>query len=174
MSQLKVNSIVPAGGVPAGAFGGGIIQVVETKSNTQVSYSGSSSWRDVLTLSITPRSSSNKILLVGMITYAYNNGRPEAGSRFTRDGTVVYVCGDPLGSQVARGNAWGSELRDAGYTAGSRSLMQVDSPGTTSAVEYKFQAQISENNTWYLNRTNTNADYGMNGTTTFQALEISG
>ena len=30
MSQLKVNSIVPVGGLPSGATGGGIIQTVQT------------------------------------------------------------------------------------------------------------------------------------------------
>ena len=35
MSQLKVNSIVPVGGLPSGASGGGIIQVVQAvKTNT--------------------------------------------------------------------------------------------------------------------------------------------
>ena len=35
MSQLKVNSIVPVGGLPAGATGGGIIQTVTlTKTDT--------------------------------------------------------------------------------------------------------------------------------------------
>ena len=30
MSQIKVNSIVPAGGLPSGATAGGIIQVVQS------------------------------------------------------------------------------------------------------------------------------------------------
>ena len=30
MSQLKVNSIVPLSGLPAGATGGGVIQTVQT------------------------------------------------------------------------------------------------------------------------------------------------
>ena len=173
MSQLKVNSIVPSGGVPAGAFGGGIIQVVETKSNTQVSYSGSTSWRTVLTLSITPRSTSNKILLIGMTTIAWGNGVPEAGARFTRNGSAVYVTGDPLSNQIPKGNAFGRDV-DNGYSATSNVMTQVDSPGTTSAITYDLDIFVSENNTWYLNRTTSNNDYGMCGTTTFQALEISG
>ena len=173
MSQLKVDSIVPSGGLPSGAFGGGIIQIVETKSNAQVSYSGSSSWRDVLSLTITPRSSSNKILLMAMITAAYGNGRPEAGCRFLRDDTAVYVTSGTLSNQIAKGSAWGRDI-DADYSATTNQLIQVDSPGTTSAITYKLQAFVSESNTWYLNRTTNNNDYGMCGTTTFQALEISG
>ena len=37
MSQLKVNSIVPAGGLPSGATGGGIIQIVQTKKSDTAS-----------------------------------------------------------------------------------------------------------------------------------------
>ena len=172
-ASLRTNSILPSGGLPSGAFGGGIIQIVETKSNTQVSYSGSGSWRDVLSLSITPRSSSNKILLMAMITAAYGNGRPEAGCRFLRNSTAVYVTSGTLSNQIAKGNAWGREI-DNDYSASTAQLIQVDSPGTTSAITYKFQAFVSENNTWYLNRSTLNGDYGMTGTTTFQALEISG
>ena len=173
MSQVRTNSIVPSGGVPAGAFGGGIIQVVETKSNTQVSYSGSSSWRTVLTLSITPRSTSNKILLIAMTTIAYGNGRPEAGARFTRNGSPVYVTSGTLSNQIPKGNAFGRDV-DNDYSATSNVMNQVDSPATTSAITYDLDMFVSENNSWYLNRTNNNSDYGMCGTTTFQALEISG
>ena len=173
MSQIRTDSLVPSGGVPAGAFGGGIFQVVEAKSNAQVSYSGSTSWRSILSLSITPRSSSNKILLMGMITAAWGNGVPEAGCRFLRNSTAVYVTSGTLSNQIAKGCAWGREV-NTDYSATTAQLIQVDTPATISAITYKFQAFVSESNTWYLNRTTLNGDYGMTGTTTFQALEISG
>lgn len=37
MSQIRTNSIVPSGGVPAGADGGGIIQVVENNTTDYIS-----------------------------------------------------------------------------------------------------------------------------------------
>ena len=42
MSQLKVNSIVPVGGLPAGATAGGIIQIVQTKKTDTASNSTAS------------------------------------------------------------------------------------------------------------------------------------
>ena len=36
MSQLKVNSIIPVSGVPAGATGGGIVQVVHTTKSDRL------------------------------------------------------------------------------------------------------------------------------------------
>ena len=48
MSQLKVNSIVPAGGLPSGA-NGGIIQVVST-TKTDAFSTTSSSFTDITTV----------------------------------------------------------------------------------------------------------------------------
>ena len=64
MSQLKVNSIVPVGGLSSGA-NGGIIQVVQSVKTDTFSTS-SSSFTDITGLSatITPSSNSNKILVI--------------------------------------------------------------------------------------------------------------
>ena len=172
MSQIKVDSIVPRGGLPSGAFSGGIIQCVTAQTNNLVDYSGSTSWRDVLSLTITPASASSKILLLSQCTVGRGNSHPEAGSRYLRGSTVVYVHADPLSNQIPRGNAWGRDC-DEDYSATTSYLGQVDSPSTTSATTYKLQVQVSESNTWHLNRTYTNTDYGMNGTTTMQAFELT-
>ena len=65
MSQLKVNSIVPAGGLPSGASGG-IIQVVSTTKTdtfsetlTEANFTSAA-----ISLTITPSSNSSKILLL--------------------------------------------------------------------------------------------------------------
>ena len=65
MSQIKVNSIVPASGLPAGASGGGIIQCVST-TKTDTTTQSSTSFTDIpgLSVSITPSSNSSKILVV--------------------------------------------------------------------------------------------------------------
>ena len=64
MSQLKVDSIVPRGGLPSGSSGG-IIQTKSTIKTDTSSYSvgngGTSS--DVVTVTITPQSASSKILI---------------------------------------------------------------------------------------------------------------
>ena len=67
MSQLKVDSIIPRGGLPSGASGG-IIQVVSTtKTDT---FSSSSTNTDItgLSVTITPQSSSSKILVFMSVT----------------------------------------------------------------------------------------------------------
>ena len=70
MSQIRTNSIVPAGGVPAGASGGGIIQIVQAvKTDTFTTTAGNGVFVDLtgLSISITPRSASNKILVSYMV-----------------------------------------------------------------------------------------------------------
>ena len=62
MSQLKVNSIVPVC-LPSGA-NGGIIQVVQAESTTQVSTTSNTLVDTGLSGTITPQSNSNKILIV--------------------------------------------------------------------------------------------------------------
>tara|TARA_B100000424_G_scaffold204014_1_gene161111 strand:+ start:171 stop:701 length:531 start_codon:yes stop_codon:yes gene_type:complete len=78
MSQLKVNSIVPVGGLPAGASAGGIIQTVTASTTTSVSqsYSSEGSFQTTITdtglsASITPSSNSSKILVMVRQQYAF-------------------------------------------------------------------------------------------------------
>ena len=78
MSQLKVNSIVPVGGLPSGS-NGGIIQVKQTIKKdvfTTSQYVGSG-YTDLtgLSVAITPSSNSNKILVV---TQIYNGAANNA------------------------------------------------------------------------------------------------
>ena len=75
MSQIKVNSIIPVGGVPTGG-GGGITQIVETvkTDTTSQSLTGSGNFFDIsgMSVSITPTSTSSKVFV--MVTVAVANG----------------------------------------------------------------------------------------------------
>tara|TARA_B100000963_G_C22330682_1_gene538504 strand:+ start:77 stop:610 length:534 start_codon:yes stop_codon:yes gene_type:complete len=74
MSQLKVNSIVPVTGLPSGS-NGGIIQVVNSHLKTRQSISASTSFQSTgLSASITPSSSTSKILVIVNGVYSVNNG----------------------------------------------------------------------------------------------------
>ena len=61
MSQLKVDSIIPRGGLPSGASGG-IIQIVQTVKTDTFSANTGSSFVDItgMTVTITPQSASNR------------------------------------------------------------------------------------------------------------------
>ncbi|ADD95689.1 hypothetical protein [uncultured phage MedDCM-OCT-S12-C97] len=66
MSQLKVNSIVPVGGLPSGATAGGIIQTVQTVKTDTTSYSSASVFADIsgISVTITPTTNSAKVLII--------------------------------------------------------------------------------------------------------------
>ena len=68
MSELRTNRIVPRDGLPAGAAGGGIIQVRNTTVTDTDTLSCNSAWVDSeIACSITPQSAGNKILILSLI-----------------------------------------------------------------------------------------------------------
>ena len=66
MSELRTNKIYPRDGLPAGATAGGVIQVVEVTNDTTTTFSNTASSFTATGFSatITPTSSSNKILVM--------------------------------------------------------------------------------------------------------------
>tara|TARA_B100001287_G_scaffold258779_1_gene245424 strand:+ start:1534 stop:2067 length:534 start_codon:yes stop_codon:yes gene_type:complete len=63
MSQLKVNSIIPIGGVPSGSAGGGIIQIAQGTTSSAAETSGSTYQDTNLSASIVPVAANSKILV---------------------------------------------------------------------------------------------------------------
>jgi hypothetical protein len=91
---------------------------------------GTGSWIDTgLTLSITPSSSSSKILIIanvgGLQTYSSSTG---ANFQLLRNSTAIVGFGTFYGYPVSM------------YIPGG-SLTYLDSPATTSAITYKTQHQ---------------------------------
>ena len=145
MSQIKVNSIVPAGGLSGGASGG-IIQVVHAiKTDTA---STSSSFADTgLSASITPTSTSSKILILAML-----GGAGATNSSFKAKlmrGSTDVAVGDAA-SNRARATVQGQF--SSNFNADSFHMSALDSPSTTSATTYKVQFGGNGGVTVYINR----------------------
>ena len=174
MSQLKVNSIVPSGGLPAGAAAGGIIQCVESVK-TDTDSTSSTSYIDIsgLSATITPQSSSSKIL-VSVIIGVFGNSTQLRGSvyRILRGSTAIGLGDNAVGGQCTFA---GCEP-DASYMGGGRHFMMVDSPATTSATTYKVQ-WATWSNTVYLNRSSDGSStqhWNQRGTSRIILMEVSG
>ena len=73
MSELRTNRIVPRDGLPSGASGGGIIQVVQSVVTSSSTGTGATA-ASVMTCSITPTSSANKILVMVDTNVGSSNG----------------------------------------------------------------------------------------------------
>ena len=112
-----------------------------------------------LTISFTPTSASNKVLVTGQISL----GHPYNGAcmyQLMRDATAIGV-GDVSGSRSqATGSFVGGNNTNDDPPATTQTFSFLDSPATTSAVTYKIQGTtIFAGTTLYINRgvTNTNS-----------------
>jgi hypothetical protein len=157
MSQLKVNSIVPVGGLPSGAKGG-IIQVKQNIKTDVSSFEGDtgnfSSNISGLTETITTQSSSSQVLIILHTNYSTSVGQ-RGTFRILRGSTVLSV-GD-ASSDVVRGIFPSICPADNDSRSVPCSMMIMDSPGSAATHTYNVQGQAeSSAGTVYINRTKGN------------------
>ena len=140
-------------------------KVLQTLSVTKInSFSTSStSFTDVtdLTLTITPSSASNKILVMSMLTLRNNLANYNTGARVIRGAsTVVSGSSADYGDMVFSGdNRFGTSV-----------YMILDSPATTSALTYKIQVRNEGGST---SAAQVNDLSGRLGTSSFTVIEVS-
>ena len=174
MSQIKVDSIVPSGGLASGSSGG-IVQI-KSVTKTDTFTTTSNSYTDVtdLTLSITPQSTSNKILVSYNLTCGTEDSGYQWGIRLMKDSTQIFV-GDAAGSRdrvsnFVRNN--GSDLHTV-YPSGQH----LDSPNTSSSVTYKLQViAYTSGRALYINRVHNDSDDAAVGrsASSITVMEVSG
>ena len=153
-SELRVDKIIPTGGVPTDG-GGGVIQVVQKLFTTQFT-SSVYAYTDVtgFTLDITPKFNTSKILCLGHIA---GNGTSNTRALYRLFRTVSGGSGVSLG--VGTGSI-GNRAPCLGtiYTTDDESTVTfgytvLDSPATTNSINYKIQISNGNNSdSSYLNR----------------------
>ena len=138
MSQLKVNSIIPVAGVATGA-GGGVIQVVSAHTSNKTT-TNSTTYQDIsgLSLNITPLSSSSKILILVNLTLQHTSTSDAGLFSLARivGGTTTRPSDHPSVSMT-------NQLHNGAEVSGlfSHSAHFLDSPNTTSQINYKYQVR---------------------------------
>ena len=161
MSQIKVDSIIPRGGLGTGAVGG-IIQVgTAHKADTFVATINGMTKTDVtdMAVTITPQSTSSKILvMVHLGGVACRNTGQRYGFGLKRNGTVI---GNPTGTS----NRTGALFATANYEGGSNGIECgaafhfQDSPSSTSAQTYQVWTTVEGNgNEVAINRSDNDSD----------------
>lgn len=139
MAASKLSGQVPFGNAPSGS----IIQVVNTSGNTTFATSSTSFVDTPLTLTITPKLSTSKILVqmyvaiwsaAGYYTYAR-----------------IVASGGASGTIVSYGD-WYS-----GYYGNTPVIGVHSGHNTTSAITYKLQGRADGSN-WYMPNNNGGAD----------------
>ena len=161
MSITKLNnrSLTAVTALPSGV-GGKVLQVVSA-TKTDTASSSSSSYADItgLSVSITPSSASNKILVIGDISGASNSGLAGMGLRIKQtilsSDTFPYV-GASAGSRIQA--SFGAYVASDSSFQGKFSSSVLLSPNTTSAITYTYQFRSQNANAVYINRSVTDAN----------------
>ena len=142
---------------------GSVLQVLSdelTSTVTSSQLASSGNFTDTgLSITITPSSTSSKIIITGMVnTGSQNSGDGVCVLRLLRDSTSIAI-GDAAGNRPRLPTGRGSESAGAN-TILTKTLHWVDSPNTTSAVTYKvqFAARGAGSLSAYINRTHSDTD----------------
>ncbi len=137
LTQVQGGMILASGqSIPKAALPtGSVLQVVSATTSTQTSISGTSYTDTSLTASITPTSSSSKILILVYQPYRYTSAAVGGGILIFRNSSNLttanadaigpYQLYSPVGQDV--------------YAVFAASFL--DSPATTSSTTYKTQAR---------------------------------
>lgn len=150
---------------------GQVIQVVHTVK-TDVFSTTSTSFVDVtgLSASITPSSSSNKVLVLGSVN---GSGLSDGLHVQLLRGSTEIVKGD-AGTGQTRTSTSLSQANS--YNTVTAAINHLDSPATTSATTYKIQVASMFGGSCYINRSTT--DTGSSGyprtTSSITLLEVKG
>ena len=168
---LNNNSLSSVTALPAAIATGKVLQVVETRLTTVLSTT-SASWVATtgLNASITPSSTSNKVLILLNATLSSDN---HGHMRLSKDGGSSFIGGGVSSGSRSGVIFYAGESND--NTARPQSCSILDSPSSTSALTYQAYWRVSSSTT-HLNRTgnDTDAAYGSRGVSSITLLEVAG
>ena len=166
----------------ASGAGGKILQVIQATKTDNQSFTSSGSGDDRyditgLSVSITPSSSSNKILITYNVNVAGPNGGYRAFLHLMRGSTDVYR-GDDASSRTRCSNFIYTRNDSVGHVASYQNTGTfLDSPSTTSATTYKIQITThnSGGNVYYVNTAGSNpsSTSGMNPISQITVMEVA-
>jgi hypothetical protein len=127
-----------------GASAGQVIQVVSTTKTDVFTASLNNSFTDItgLSVTITPSSASNKILITSMVNFGSSTGYPPT-LRLFRDSTHICKATGSIGSrQNSTTSAGGGQDTSDQNRGMTNTISFLDSPATTSAITYKINGGV--------------------------------
>jgi hypothetical protein len=157
---------------------GKVLQVVSTnKTDTFSTTAGTGSPATItgLSASITPSSTSNKVLILANFGQISANGDSTFGIFMFRNGTKI-DAGDAAGSRAVGSIAGGIAGGGGTWRGFSGSIMFLDSPSSTSSVSYTFSLGGNGSSVIYLNqdgRDNNVANDSTRTPSTITLMEIA-
>ena len=151
MSQLKVNSIRPIGGVPTGG-GGGIVQTVQYNTNTQSSTTGQTFVASGLSGSITTVNANSKIIVfVAQNFYISGNASTGGGINVNRviSGTETVLDDGPRSSTGPYGVWSGGSSGSPRTLYGRYNIQYLDSPNQAAGTTITYNTKIASYSSSY-------------------------
>jgi hypothetical protein len=153
ISASALSGVLPDANAPSGS----VIQVVSaTKTDGFTTTSGTLVDITGFSATITPTSTSSKILIISNFVVGTTNDYPYPKLRIRRNGSDIYI-GDAVGSS--------SRLSTTMYTGAtsdiqgvSASINYLDSPNSTSALTYNWLVSVYASRPVYIGRSGGSAD----------------
>jgi len=158
--QLQSNGSTKATISSSGfSYPGGVLQVVQTVK-TDALTSTTTSFADItgMSVSITPSSASNKVLVLVKAAVGAQSGTNRAGVRLVRGSTAIFI-GDTAGSRTSVTSVSTAPNSDA---IDDLVFVFLDSPATTSSTTYKVQWTTTGAGTIAFNRSVNDSDSAAN------------
>jgi hypothetical protein len=155
---------------------GRVIQVVQDTANASIAGSANNSYNalnNALQLTITPKESDSKILLIGHVSFMGYASRDAQGWSFFKDGSILSAATGDARSNRTRITAAGF-LYDNDNTL-MLSNAYLDSPNTTSQITYAIRLFSYNNATVGINRSWNDTDNGnhTSNLSSITAMEIA-
>ena len=132
MAIIKIGS--PAITALPSGVGGKVLQVVQGTSTTATDSSTQSFVATNLTASITPSSSSNKILIIASGCYDLNGNARQADFAVYRGSSNISGGG---------GTSFSRPFSDSSRAISTVSINQLDTPNTTSSTSYTIRIKAT-------------------------------
>jgi hypothetical protein len=144
------------GATVSGLTTGKVLQVVQTLKTDTQSFTSSASFSDIvgLSVSITPSSTSSKILVSFCVSGASGADAGHLMTQLLRDSTAIGLA--DVASNRVRNTGMHVNTGVDGQGI-QNNFMVLDSPNTTSSVTYKMQAQANSGSC-RVNRSNRDVD----------------
>lgn len=169
-----ITSAELASGAARSNFGAGAVLQVVSTTKTDVFSTTSTSFTDItgLSVSITPSSTSNKILVMCNVNGSVSSSSYQASLRLLRDSTAIAI-GDAAGS---RSRGFGQLTSANTWQMTSASATFLDSPSSVASVTYKIQGLVQSGVTLYINQNSDNTDnvQTLRGVSSITVMEIAG
>jgi len=171
MSILKVDTINEKTSGNGVQIAGHVVQVKQVTGSSFVTNNSASAYTDLMTLNITPSSSSNKIMCYIVVAYGGTTNSYAAG-RLLRT-----VGGTSTALRLGNSHFTESRFTDASfglqtnanandtYKVWNTAFNYLDSPSTTSQITYTVGAKADgsySSRTFFFNRSETNPSDGYN------------